>query len=87
MIILNIQKLEAHAWIAKTEYNEMFGNESKHYLHLETRWETFQLVLNASNIPANLELRKVIQEQDIKGRNLDNTQGINNQLNVSYIVV
>tara|TARA_R110001606_G_scaffold398035_1_gene576125 strand:- start:1751 stop:2026 length:276 start_codon:yes stop_codon:yes gene_type:complete len=86
-IVFNLQKLEAQAWVAKEEYSEMFDVESEHFLHLETRWKTLQVVLNASGIMVDLKLRKAIQEQDIKSRNLNSTTGTNNQINVSYIIV
>jgi len=86
-IVFNLQKLEAQAWVAKEEYSEMFGIESEHFIQLETRWKTLQVVLNASGIVVDLKLRKAIQEQDIKNRNLKSTTGINNQINVSYIIV
>lgn len=86
-IVFNLQKLEAQAWVAKEEYGEMFGTESEHFLKLETRWKTLQVVLSASGITVNLELRKQIQEQDIKGRNLNSTTGTSTSVNVSYIIV
>ena len=86
-IVFNLQKLEAQAWVAKEEYGEMFGIESEHFLKLETRWKTLQVVLNASGVTVNLELRKQIQEQDIKGRNLNSTTGTSTSVNVSYIIV
>ena len=65
-----MQKLEAQSWVAQEEWKQLYGTDSKHYLHLETRWKTLYMVLKACGYDPDYGLRNQLTHQDIKGRGL-----------------
>ena len=65
-----MQKLEAQSWVAQDEWKELYGTDSKHYHHLETRWKTLYMVLKACGYDPDYTLRNQLTHQDIKGRGL-----------------
>tara|TARA_R110000782_G_scaffold20978_1_gene56668 strand:+ start:581 stop:832 length:252 start_codon:yes stop_codon:yes gene_type:complete len=69
-MVATMQKLEAQSWVAKDEWKQLYGTDSKHYRHLETRWKTLYMVLKACGYDPNHDLRNQLTHQDIKGRGL-----------------
>ena len=65
-----MQKLEAQSWVAQDEWKQLYGTDSKHYRHLETRWKTLYMVLKACGYDPDHYLRNQLTHQDIKGRGL-----------------
>ena len=69
-MVATMQKLEAQSWVAQDEWKELYGTDSKHYRHLETRWKTLYMVLKACGYDPDYDLRNQMLSQDIKGRGL-----------------
>jgi hypothetical protein len=65
-----MQKLEAQSWVAQEEWSQLYGIDSKHFRHLETRWKTLYMVLKACGYDPDHGLRKQMLNQDVKGRGL-----------------
>ena len=65
-----MQNMEAQSWVAKDEWSKIYGDDSQHFRHLETRWKTLYMILNACGYETDTELRYKIQAMDIKGRGL-----------------
>ena len=65
-----MQKLEAQSWVAQDEWKQLYGTDSKHYHHLETRWKTLYMVLKACGYDPDYTLRNQLTHQDVKGRGL-----------------
>jgi len=69
-MVATMQKLEAQSWVAQEEWKQLYGTDSKHYRHLETRWKTLYMVLKACGYDPDHDLRNQLTHQDIKGRGL-----------------
>ena len=69
-MVATMQKLEAQSWVAQDEWKQLYGTDSKHYHHLETRWKTLYMVLKACGYDPDHGLRNQMLNQDIKGRGL-----------------
>ena len=69
-MVATMQKLEAQSWVAQHEWKQLYGTDSKHYRHLETRWKTLYMVLKACGYDPDHDLRNQMLHQDIKGRGL-----------------
>ena len=65
-----MQKLEAQSWVAQDEWKQLYGTDSKHYRHLETRWKTLYMVLKACGYDPDYTLLNQLTHQDVKGRGL-----------------
>tara|TARA_R110000744_G_scaffold31228_1_gene73553 strand:+ start:266 stop:517 length:252 start_codon:yes stop_codon:yes gene_type:complete len=63
-----MQKMEAQSWVAQSEWKQLYGEDSQHFRHLETRWKTLYMILKACGYDHDTELRKAIFGMDIKGR-------------------
>lgn len=72
-MVATMQKLEAQSWVAQDEWKQLYGTDSKHYRHLETRWKTLYMVLKACGYDPDHNLRNQLAHQDIKGRGLAST--------------
>jgi hypothetical protein len=69
-MVVVMQKLEAQSWVAQEEWSQLYGIDSKHFRHLETRWKTLYMVLKACGHDPDYGLRNQMLSQDIKGRDL-----------------
>ena len=72
-MVATMQKLEAQSWVAQDEWKQLYGTDSKHYRHLETRWKTLYMVLKACGYDPDHDLRNQLTRQDVKGRGLAST--------------
>tara|TARA_R110001592_G_scaffold31712_1_gene111525 strand:+ start:274 stop:507 length:234 start_codon:yes stop_codon:yes gene_type:complete len=69
-MVATIQKLEAHAYVSKQEWREMYGEDNNHFTQLNNRWDTLYMTLKACKLEPDYDLRRQIFNQDIKGRGL-----------------